>query len=176
MVFLEVMQPQIDNWINANNGGQDARLEKFIRISMQCLAFVLLLVELAGSNIKESNHSQDILLKMVFFLLSLINLALIGESFLVFSYYSKVSHQQKFKPNCYVEHRNADIKNWNWSRINDINRNFEENPVYCDYGLYNFTISLLIMFWLIAGFAFGYFAWIYAGLPVQSNQNLKSNE
>ena len=67
MVFLEVMQPQIDNWINANNGGQDALLEKFIRISMKCLAFVLLLVELAGSNIKESNHSQDILLKMIFF-------------------------------------------------------------------------------------------------------------
>ena len=66
MVFFEVMQPQIDNWINANNGGQDARLEKFIRISMQCLAFVLLLVELAGNNIKESNHSQDILLKMIF--------------------------------------------------------------------------------------------------------------
>ena len=75
-----------------------------------------------------------------------------------------------------MEHRNADIKKWNWSRINDINRNFEENPVYCDYGLYNFTISLLIMFWLIAGFTFGYFAWIYAGLPVQNNQNLKSNE
>ena len=71
MVFLEVMQPQIDNWINANNGGQDARLEKFIRISMQLLAFVLLLVELAGNNMKESNHSQDILLIYYFYQFSI---------------------------------------------------------------------------------------------------------
>ena len=71
MVFLEVMQPQIDNWINANNGGQDVRLEKFIRISMQCLAFVLLLVELAGNSIIKSNHSSRYFAKNNLLLLSI---------------------------------------------------------------------------------------------------------
>ena len=71
MVFLEVMQPQIDNWINANNGGQDVRLEKFIRISMQCLAFVLLLVELAGNSIIKSNYSSRYFAKNNLLLLSI---------------------------------------------------------------------------------------------------------
>ena len=71
MVFLEVMQPQIDNWINANNGGQDARLEKFLRKSMQGLALVLLLVELAGNSIKELNHSSRYFAKNIFSLLSI---------------------------------------------------------------------------------------------------------
>ena len=101
---------------------------------------------------------------------------MIGGSFLVFSYYSTVSHDVKFKPNCDVEYKNAQITNWDWSRINDVNRNFEENPIYCDYGLYNFSISLMIMFWLIVGFAFGYFAWIYAGLPVDTKIQNQRNK
>ena len=104
------------------------------------------------------------------------HLALIGGSYLVFRHNSNVSHLEKFKPNCDAEYRNEDIKNWNWSRINDVDRNFEENPIYCDYGLYNFSISLMIMFWLIVGFAIGYFAWIYTGLPRQNQESSKSNE
>lgn len=49
MVFLESVKPTIDNLINKNNGGQDSRLEKYIRISMQILAFILILGNLAGN-------------------------------------------------------------------------------------------------------------------------------
>ena len=52
MAFLDVVKPKIDQLINDNNGGQDGRLEKSIRIFMQGLAFLLLLVNMAG-NIKE---------------------------------------------------------------------------------------------------------------------------
>ena len=48
MVFLESVQPTIDELINKNNGGQDSRLEKSIRISMQCLAFFFILATMAG--------------------------------------------------------------------------------------------------------------------------------
>ena len=58
MVFLESVKPTIDNLINKNNGGQDSRLEKYIRISMQILAFILILGNLAG-NTNESNQKSN---------------------------------------------------------------------------------------------------------------------